>query len=435
MNEFTVYPKSVRPHGCGKAYMLRDQQGEEWFVNCGITYPLDHKTAVMLRREFPWTAPSRVLALRKTVGAGDRLGLCASGVLEAFADTDAVPMLVQQSPRELTLSERTWAEALDAATFAAYREGYQGPWGADADRLQSIQDIEAALGAGYSCLSLDCSPLLGQGEGPTDELREEYQGRTFSVEGRAIPFDGLILEECCREYGRVITLIEEVYSSYVQKGNVDLEVMLCDADAPTTPAGQYFLANELCRRGIVIQALSPRLSLPLEPAAPLAEAEELRAELELHLAVARTFGYKLSFPSAEHKPELLSLLGELTGERLHVKLGGLCWLEAVRLLAREDPDLFRLVYGLSRTALPVARRAYPIHLDENALPDPEKPEDRALPSLLTQAPVRQLLYITCGQALHSPLRERLLDFLRAHGGKLNEQVKNQVRACLDRISI
>ena len=61
MSEFTVYPGSVRPHGCGKAYMLRDNQGKEWFVNCGITHPLDHNTAETLRREFPWTAPSRVL--------------------------------------------------------------------------------------------------------------------------------------------------------------------------------------------------------------------------------------------------------------------------------------------------------------------------------------------------------------------------------------
>ena len=43
---------------------------------------------------------------------GDRLGLCASGVLGAFEKTDAVPMLVQQSARELTLSGRTAEEAV-----------------------------------------------------------------------------------------------------------------------------------------------------------------------------------------------------------------------------------------------------------------------------------------------------------------------------------
>lgn len=434
MSEFTVYPGSVRPHGCGKAYMLRDNQGKEWFVNCGITHPLDHKTAEMLRREFPWTAPSRVLALRKTVGTGDRLDLCAPGILEGFRDSDAVPVPVQQSSLELNLSGRTWEEALDAATFAVYREGYLGPWGACADRLQSFQEIEAALTAGYTCLSVDCAPLLGQGDAPTDELREQYQGRTFSVEGKQIVFDRLTLEDCCREYGQIVILLSEIYYSYAQRSEADLEVMLNEADTPTGGAGLYFLANELCRRGISFQAVCPRLELPLEAAAPLeAEAESLRKELELLNAIARSFGFKLSFRNLEHKPDLLSLLGEITGDRFHGGLGGLGWLEAMRLLAREEPVLFRLVYGLSLTALPVARQVFPSSLDETAIPSLDERTDEELPSLLALPPVIRLMDLTYGQVLHSQLKERLLAFLKSHAARLEEQMKNQVRANLDRL--
>ncbi len=434
MSDFTVYPKSVRPHGCGKAYMLRDNQGKDWFVNCGITYPLDHKTAVMLRREFPWTAPSRVLALRKTIGAGDRLDLCAPGILEACRESDAVPMPVQQSPRELTLSGRTAEEALDAATFAVYREGYLSPWGACADRLQSFQEIETALAAGYTCLSVDCAPLLGQGEPPSDELREQYQGRTFSVEGKQICFDRLTLEDCCREYGQVVILLSEVYYSYVQRSGVDLEVLLNEADTPTGAAGLYFLANELCRRGIAFQAVCPRLELPLEVAAPMdEEAESLRKELELLDAVSRSFGIKLSFRNLEHKPELIGLLGEVTGDRFHIALGGVSWLESMRLLAREAPVLFRLVYGISLTALPIARQVFPSCLDESALPSLDGIEDRALPALLSQVSVRQLLELTYGQVLHSQLKDRLLAFLGSHAADLEDQVKNRICAALDRL--
>ena len=434
MSEFTVYPGSVRPHGCGKAYMLRDNQGKDWFVNCGITHPLDHKTAVMLRREFPWTAPSRVLSLRKTMGVGDRLDLCAPGILEGFRDSDAVPVPVQQSPRELNLSGRTWEEALDAATFAVYREGYLGPWGACADRLQSFQEIEAALAAGYTCLSVDCAPLLGQGDAPTDELREQYQGRTFSVEGKQIVFDRLTLEDCCREYGQVVILLSEIYYSYAQRSEADLEVLLNEADTPTGGAGLYFLANELCRRGVSFQAVCPRLELPLEAAAPLEEeAESLRKELELLNVVSRNFGFKLSIRNLEHKPELLSLLGEVTGDRFHGSLGGLCWLEAMRLLAREEPVLFRLVYGLSLTALPVARQVFPSSLDETDIPSLDALTDGELPSLLFRPSVIRLLDLTYGQVLHSQLKERLLIFLRSHAARLEEQMKNQVRANLDRL--
>ena len=434
MSEFTVYPGSVRPHGCGKAYMLRDNQGKDWFVNCGITHPLDHKTAVMLRREFPWTAPSRVLSLRKTMGVGDRLDLCAPGIMEGFRDSDAVPVPVQQSPRELNLSGRTWEEALDAATFAVYREGYLGPWGACADRLQSFQEIEAALAAGYTCLSVDCAPLLGQGDAPTDELREQYQGRTFSVEGKQIVFDRLTLEDCCREYGQVVILLSEIYYSYAQRSEADLEILLNEADTPTGGAGLYFLANELCRRGVSFQAVCPRLELPLEAAAPLEEeAESLRKELELLNVVSRNFGFKLSIRNLEHKPELLSLLWEVTGDRFHGGLGGLCWLEAMRLLAREEPVLFRLVYGLSLTALPVARQVFPSSLDETAIPSLDALTDGELPSLLFRPPVIRLLDLTYGQVLHSQLKERLLIFLRSHTARLEEQMKNQVRANLDRL--
>ena len=231
----------------------------------------------MLWREFPWTAPSRVHTLRKTVGVGDRLDLCAPGILEGFRDFDAVPVLVQQSPRELKLSGRTWEEALDAATFSVYREGYLGPWGACADRLQSFQEIEAALSAGYTCLSVDCSPLLGQGDAPTDELREQYQGRAFSVEGKQIAFDRLTLEDCCREYGQVVILLSEIYYSYAQRSEADLEILLNEADTPTGGAGLYFMANELCRR-----AFGRRGGIPAEGTGSAQRCfPELRFQAEL----------------------------------------------------------------------------------------------------------------------------------------------------------
>ena len=245
---------------------------------------------------------------------------------------------------------------------------------------------------------------------------------------------GISLEDCCREYGQVIILLSEIYYSYVQRSGVDLEVLLNEADTPTGAAGLYFLANELCRRGIAFQAVCPRLELPLEAAAPLdGEAESLREEAELLASVSRSFGFKLSFRNLEQKPELLTLLGEAAGYRLHASLGGLSWLEALRLLAREEPVLFRLVYGIALTALPVARQVFPSSLDESALPSLDGLEDNALPGLLSGTPVEQLLELTYGQVLHSQLKDRLAAFLRSHAAELEELVRNRVRADLDRL--
>ena len=105
----------------------------------------------------------------------------------------------------------------------------------------------------------------------------------------------------------------------------------------------------------------------------------------------------------------------------------------MRLLAREEPVLFRLVYGLSLTALPVARQVFPSSLDETAIPSRDERTDEELPSLLALPPVIRLLDLTYGQVLHSQLKERLLTFLKNHAARLEEQMKNQVRANLDRL--
>ena len=59
--------------------------------------------------------------------------------------------------------------------------------------------------------------------------------------------------------------------------------------------------------------------------------------------------------------------------------------------------------------------------------------DGELPSLLFRPSVIRLLDLTYGQVLHSQLKERLLIFLRSHAARLEEQMKNQVRANLDRL--
>ena len=95
--------------------------------------------------------------------------------------------------------------------------------------------------------------------------------------------------------------------------------------------------------------------------------------------------------------------------------------------------LFRLVYGLSLTALPVARQVFPSSLDETDIPSLDALTDGELPSLLFRPSVIRLLDLTYGQVLHSQLKERLLIFLRSHAARLEEQMKNQVRANLDRL--
>ncbi len=101
--------------------------------------PLSHDNAVRLRQVLPFTAPTPVGENPVSFGVGDRLGVAGPGHLRAVRKFDAVPVLAQQSVRELELMGRNYGLVLDAATWAVFREGFQRPWGADGDHLKTAE--------------------------------------------------------------------------------------------------------------------------------------------------------------------------------------------------------------------------------------------------------------------------------------------------------
>lgn len=434
MSEFYVYPNSMRPHGCGKAYMLRDGEGVDWFVNCGVTMPLDHKTAEFLRNEFPWTAPSRVLSLKKTIGVGDRTCLASEAVFRSFKGRDAIPVPVQHSGRDETLTGFSFEEALDAATFAAYREGYTEPWGADASHLSSFEQIEAALAAGYTCLSVDCAGLLDQGGEPGEDVLETYLGRTFSVEGMSISYDRMTLDDCCRLLGQVLALSAEIYESYVCTGSVDFILSLEGMQTPTTPAQHYFLANELLRRGISVQAVAPVFSGVFQQGQDFdGDAAQFEKEIRIHSAIARAFGYKLCLNAMEDKSSLLQTVSQYTKGTLHLRTEGLSWIEAVRLIAREDPSLYRIVYSMAMTAWPMAQEYFHANAAVQTLPELDSLKDKILPTLFGRPALRSLISLTYPQVIRSQLRERIFDFWRKNTESLYTLVQSPVDDLLNRL--
>ena len=76
-----------------------------------------------------------------TIGPGDRLGLAGAGHISAIRGFQAWPVLAQQSMRELTLTVRTYADVIDASTWAVFAAGYREPWGADGDHLKTEDQV------------------------------------------------------------------------------------------------------------------------------------------------------------------------------------------------------------------------------------------------------------------------------------------------------
>src|SRR6476661_2207311 len=89
-----------------------------------------------------------LLGLLPSFGFGDRLGLATPGHVAACRTGRLQPIFAQQSVREMTRTQRTPSEVLNAAQRGLRQTGWMGAWGADADHLKTRQDVESLAAAG-----------------------------------------------------------------------------------------------------------------------------------------------------------------------------------------------------------------------------------------------------------------------------------------------
>src|SRR5205085_10932960 len=100
------------------------------------------------------------LGLKKSFGFGDRLGLATPGHLAAARKFDFAPIFAQQSIREMDRTQRTPEEVMTAAADALDKEGFSGPWGADADHLKTEADVQRTAAAGFCFFTIDPSAFV-----------------------------------------------------------------------------------------------------------------------------------------------------------------------------------------------------------------------------------------------------------------------------------
>lgn len=135
---------------------------------------LTRQNSLALQRIFPFTRPT-IIGLRNSYGFGDRLGLANAGHLRALKGYDFVPVLAQQSIRELARTQRTPEEVINAAVWAAFQEGYKSGFGADADHLKTTGDVDRLVKAGFTMFTIDPSDYIVKGV--TDLSQNELSKR------------------------------------------------------------------------------------------------------------------------------------------------------------------------------------------------------------------------------------------------------------------
>jgi len=410
---------------------------EKWLI-CRKT----HENAEVLRRIFPYTAPLRVLREGSTIGLGDRLGIASEGHIEAIRDTGIIPILAQQSMRELTLTGRSFEEVLDSASWGVFTSGYEGGFGADGDHLKTEDEVRLALRCGYTVITLDCSEHIHcEASSLTDdevmgmcpcsrEEEERYCAESHDIGGMYLSFS---LPDLCRGkliYSEAIEYAVKVYKEIILPcGRADLELSVDETAFPTSPIHHYYIASELRRRGAVTATVAPRFCGEFQKGIDyIGDLRGFEEQIALHSAIACHFGHKLSIHSGSDKFSVFRLIQKYTRGRVHLKTAGTSWLEAMKIIAEKDPSLFREIHYYSlNSAMDRAKAFYRVGTTAEDIPRIEDLSDEALPEIMKNESERQMIHISYGYILNDTrFRMRLYDIWRTYSEEYTEALSRHI---------
>lgn len=365
------------------------------------------------------------LGLVPSFGYGDRLGLATPGHLAANAGTGFAPIFAQQSIREMTRTDRTAEEVMEAARGALAAANYAEPWGADADHLKTQDDVEVTTKAGFCFFTIDPSEHVENGADGMSESELEaavatqnadgiyggqsveslYEGKTFAIGGSDLTFDRESLLRAAVKYGRAVEHCQKM-AGYIDAANTDrlyeIEVSVDETDSPTSALEHLFFALELRRRGVTVVSLAPRFIGEFEKGIDYkGDLKAFEASLKQHVAIAREFGpYKISIHSGSDKFSIYPIIGRVCENLLHVKTAGTSYLEALRVVARVDTALFREIVDYSGGRFPEDKASYHISVTDADVPGLVKSADDQLEQVfLNEDKGRQILHVTFGSVL------------------------------------
>lgn len=366
-----------------------------------------------------------VLGLKKSFGFGDRLGLAGPGHIAALVKSDFAGIIAQQSIREMTRTNRTPEEVMQAAREAIKAANFRQPWGADADHLKTKEDVEATAAAGFCFFTIDPSEfvvnaadkmagnelkaaveeMVTDGTLPGADWDQDYLKRSFDLDTGSYRFDVESLHRAAVKYGRAIAHCEAMAGHIAAASSsrpYEIEVSVDETDSPTSPLEHLFFALELKRRGVTVISLAPRFIGDFEKGVDYrGDVKAFEKSLAEHVAIARAMGpYKISTHSGSDKFSIYPAIGRVCGDLLHVKTAGTSYLEALRVILRTNSKLFGEIACYCVGRFPEDRVSYHISttdadiekLGHNTVDNPEK-------IYLDDDVGRQMLHVTFGSVL------------------------------------
>lgn len=479
---YRVYKDSIQQNN-NSYYMIAIVDGQKKLVVCSIDSgsndfigkeisadgfhvklcALNQENCILIRKLFPYTNPISHKGYDITFGLGDRLGLASPGHIRVVKDKKVFPVLAQQSIRELNLTGRTYTDVLDDASWAVFQEGYTLGFGADGDHLKTEEEVKMALDCGFTMITLDCSEHINDkvfnlsdsmvkdlyytiDDSERQYLESKYLNKEFSLKGNTkIAFTINDLMKTALIYLKAIKFAINIYNEVLKKNpsQIDFEISIDETSVPTTPEAHFFVANELRSSNVEWLSLAPRFCGEFQKGIDyIGDIDEFRRSFDVHVKIADMHGYKISVHSGSDKFSVFPIIGELAHGKFHVKTAGTNWLEAVRVIASIDHNLYREMHMFALENLYIAKKYY--HITENVsnIPDVNKLKDSELVGLMDLNDARQVLHVTYGLILQSKkqdgsyvFRDRIYKLLSKHEEKYYQSIKMHIGKHVDLFGI
>lgn len=411
--------------------------------------PLTAHNAAMLRQRLPWLRPV-VLGLATSAGFGDRLGLATPGHVWSVRETGIAPIFAQQSVRENARTGRTPQQVVDDAMWGAFQEGWRAAWGADADHMKTLDDIESFVTAGYTFYTIDPGDYVDDSAETDDEATlqakaaalpwEDLQSslaetrarylKRFELDRGPLDFNEYTLAKALVKYGgalaHTVSMTERLQTLLGQQP-FEMEVSVDETGTTTTLLEHFYIASELKRLKIPFVSLAPRFVGRFEKGVEyIGDLQELEENIAGHASIMRFFdqSYKLSLHTGSDKFSVYPLAMRHTHGLVHLKTAGTSYLEALRLLTTVNVELFRTIWDFARDRYEIDRKTYHVSAHLEVTRPAADLSDEQLADLLNQFDARQILHVTFGSvldtfgdALQQSLRENLAAYsasIQAH---------------------
>lgn len=440
----------------GKEYLVSiyDKESENNFSGIEIEHnskiykfsETNHENAIILRKLFIFTVPTTVGTKNNSFGVGDRLGISSSGHLRVFRKTNIVPILAQQSLRELDLTNRTYSDVIDAASWAVFRSGYHNKWVADGDHLKYPDDIISALVQGCTMITADLSDhinhqfaersetiILAEYDKIDNKYREriekEYLGKHEISETYVLNFTKDALAQIALVYKNGIEYAEILYKTCKSiKDEFDFEISIDETEITTSGEAHYFVAKELLRKNIVFTSIAPRFIGEFQKGIDyIGDTAEFFICFSNHANIAAKLCYKLSVHSASDKFSIYPIIAKNLKSCFHIKTSGTSWLCALKVIAKLDPVFYREIHKYAFQVFPIAKAYYHVTPNLSNVCDINNFDNNNLSAIFENNNDRQVLHIAYGEMLKMPAyKEKIFNILTTNIEEYWDELENHI---------